>query len=479
VPTARRPHQLGALRSALDHPEPALIHVTGLRGVGKSSLVRDATEGTRTLVHRVLPLPEPRQRDALADQVERELGRFERKGPGASWDDILGRLVHEAEDAHPLAVVLDDAHRLTETRARIGPALARALVSARERGATLHVVLVGTAGALPDVSLPRHPASPPEIVPEPVVVHVPPLPLRAALPWLPGATPEDRIRAYAVFGGVPAHLRLLDPQATLETNARRLFLEAGAPLSDRGLDVLERDVQAPARYIAVLSSLATGEAHWGAVHRGVPDLTASGQVAPYLHRLEELGLLEIRRSLDAGPGSRSRRYRIVDPLVAFWFRFVLPFRHARPDPDVDDWISGVVRPSLDEHVATVFPEVCRQHMALDAMEWAGANAREVGSLWGPGYDVDVAGILTSGAAFYGRCLWGNAPADVDMLEALDTMVGETRYGFGRERRLRVVFSNGGDTAELARRAARRDDVVLVDGAALVGDGDPAGGRRGP
>jgi hypothetical protein len=302
----------------------------------------------------------------------------------------------------------------------------------------------------------------------PVEVRVPPLPLRAALPWLPGTTPADRIRAYAVFGGVPAHLRGLDTDATLWTNIRRAFLEADASLGDRGLDLLERDVQTPSRYAAILTALATGEADWATVHQGVPDLTTSGQVAPYLRRLEELGIVETRRSLDAGPRSRGRRYRIVDPLVAFWFRFVLPFRHARPDPDPTTWIADVVRVSLDAHVATVFPEICRQHMALDAMEWAGANAREHGSLWGPGYDIDAAGILSSGTAFYGRATWADGAAEPGALATLDDMVGETRYGFGRERRVRVVFSAAGFTPELTRLGARRHDVALVDAGDLVG-----------
>jgi hypothetical protein len=465
---------MGAIRAVLDRPDPALVQVTGLRGVGKSSLVRAATAGTGALVHRVAPLPEPRQREALADQVARELGPLEPPASAVSWDGIFGHLVRLASDVRPVILVLDDAHRLTEARSRVGPALAEALLSARKASAPFHVVLVGTAGGLPDVSLPRRHAPPPETLPPAEAVHVLPLSLRGALPWLPGSAPEDRILAYAVFGGVPAHLRLVDSEVTLETNVRRLFLEAGAPLADRGLDVLERDVQVPARYVAILNALATGEADWGSVHRGVPDLTTSGQVAPYLRRLEELGLVEIRRSLDAGPRSRNRRYRITDPLLAFWFRFVLPFRHVHPVPDAGDWIAGVVRRSLDGHVASVFPEICRQHMALDAMEWTGANAREWGSLWGPGYDVDTAGILTSGAAFYGRSIWGPGPVDLDALEALDTMVGETRYGFGRERRLRLVFATGGFTAELARQAARRDDVTLVDGDALVGTEEPAG-----
>lgn len=465
---ARRPRELGALRSVLDHPGPSLVHVTGPRGVGKSTLVRAATEGVRTLYHRVPPLPAPGQREALARQLERELGLPDAAGGDTGWDALLGHLPDAAADGHPLVLVLDDAHRLSESRARIGTPLARALVAAGERHVPVHVVLVGTAGALPDVSLPRRPASPPEVVPEPVAVRVPPLPLRAALPWLPGSVPEDCVRAYAVFGGIPAHLRLLDPQATLWTNIRRAFLEDGAPLADRGLDLLERDVQVPARYVAVLAALAAGEADWAAVHRGVPDLTTSGQVAPYLHRLEELGLVETRRSLDAAPRSRNRRYRIVDPAVAFWFRFVMPFRHAQPGPEAADWISEVIRPALDDHAAGVLPEICRQHMVLDAMEWAGANARECGSLWGAEYDMDVAGILASGAAFYGRSVWGGAPAALAVLEGLDAMVGETRYGFGRERRLRIVFSTGGFTTELARQAARRDDVALVDAPALVG-----------
>ncbi len=279
-----RPRELGALRSALDRRDASLIHVTGSRGVGKTTLIRTATAGLRALVHRVPPLPEPRQRTALAACIAATLEGSEADTSPPEWDDLFRRLV-AACSPHPLVLVLDDAHRLTEARARVGPALARALVAAREQGASFHVILVGAAGALPDVSLPRRPASPPEPVPVPVEVRVPPLSLRAALPWLPGTTPEERIQAYAVFGGVPAHLRILDPDATLWTNVRRTLLEPGAPLADRGMAILERDLQIPARYVAVLAALSLGEADWGIVHQGVPGLTTSGQVAPYLLRL--------------------------------------------------------------------------------------------------------------------------------------------------------------------------------------------------
>ncbi|MCG6955204.1 MAG: ATP-binding protein [Gemmatimonadetes bacterium] len=468
----RRPHEIGAIRTALDHPGPGLIQVTGPRGVGKTTLVREAVRGIQAVAHRVPPLPEPSQLLELTAQVDRETGPRESPPDTPTWDGVFDHLARLAAE-RALVLVLDDAHWLSESRSRAGQALARVLASAREGPVPFHVILVGRAGGLPPVALPGRPplGRPPEEPPTPLEVRVPPLPLRGAIPFLPGGTPEDRIRAYAVFGGVPAHLLRLDPDATLWTNVRRTFFEAGAPFNERGLDLLERDVQSPARYAAILATLSAGEADWGIVHGGVPDLTKSGQVAPYLHKLEELGLLETRRSLDATPRSRNRRYRIVDPLLAFWFRFVLPFLHGAREPDVAHWMAETVRPHLDRHVASIFPEICRRHMALDAMEWAGANARECGGLWGSDYDIDAAGILSSGATFYGKAPWGEQPAGPEILSDLDAMIAETRYGFGRESRLRIVFSAQGFAPELARQAARRHDVALVDGEALVGGED--------
>ncbi|MDP2959499.1 MAG: AAA family ATPase [Longimicrobiales bacterium] len=454
-----RTRELGSLRRAFDQPEASVIRVAGLPGVGKTRLVRQAASDFRALYHRAPPLPDPQQRAALARTLRQEL--LDAVGePTASdlpsWQELFGALVASTSEGRPLVLVVDDAHRWEESRARYGTPLQEALIRARAVSRPVHLVLIA----------PELPAAPTSGEPAGLELTVHPLPFRAASALLPGETVRDRLRAYAVFGGLPRHLVLVDPAASLGTNARRLLLTRDGALSDAPLALLERLFQTPARYAAVLAALAPGEADWGTVHAGVPDLSASGQAAPYLKRLEEVGLVEARRSLDASPRTRARRYRLRDPFLAFWFRFVLPHRHRFADASADALYAEVVRPQLDRHVASVFPQVCRDFMANDAVEVLGANARECGSLWGRGYDIPVAGVLGTGSPFYGLPVTDEEDSGGSLLPRLDAEIRETRYGFGREQRLRLLFLIREPTSALLRDAARRHDTVVVGPDAL-------------
>jgi hypothetical protein len=429
-----------------------VLEVVGPEGVGKSTLVRRAVGGFPSLAHRAPPLPDPAQRSALLHSATAGLAALgtgpPEAEPGQSWDQILSAVVRALPDrGAPLVLILDDAHRLVEARSRFQEPLAQAL-AATER---LHVVLLAPTPVIAQ----GDPLSPHTAL----RMEVGPLPFRAALPLLPGASARERLVAYAVFGGSPRHLGRLDPHVGLQANVRRSILDEGAPLSMAGIEPLERTFQAPSRYAAILRALCPGEAGWRKVHEGVPDLGTSGQLAPYMRKLESMGLVEVRQSLDAKPGTRSRRYRIRDPFHAFWFRHVLPTHHGMPG-DVIPAARGELRTTLLEHARSILPSVCRQFMSSDAMERLGHNARECGSLWGSDYEIPAAGILTSGAAFYGHVFW-NGPAVGSVLDQLDSDVRNTRYGFGRETRLRLVFSATTVSMALERQVAQRYDAEII------------------
>jgi hypothetical protein len=470
-PFIGRSRELGALRRALDAPQASLLLVTGVAGVGKTRTVRQAVGSYLAVYHRAPPVPEPFQRAALARSIQEALGArapdpapagsSHPEGSGGdvpSWDRIFSGLEASAPERRPVVLVVDDAHRWDESRARFREALATSLARARRRGLPLHVVLVA----------PEPPAQVLRDESPAVELTLHPLPFRAAIAFLPGDRAQERLRAWAVFGGTPGNLVHVDPGASLTTNLRKLVLAPDAPLADAPLALLERSFQNPTRYAAILSALASGEGDWAKVQAGVSDLSASGQAAPYLKRLEEVGLVEARRSLDASPSTRSRRYRIRDPFTAFWFRFILPHRQRFADGTAEALHADVVRPGLEAHAASLLPVACRDFMAHDAIEVLGANARECGSLWGAGYDIPVAGTLSTGAPFYGVPV--RAGGGGEALQGLDAQVRETRYGFGRERRLRLLFTQDEAPLALQREVARRHDAAVIGLDALAGLG---------
>jgi len=469
-----RQRELGTLRTQYDSPRPVRIRVTGPPGVGKTALLARSLQGLPHLHLTCPPLPDPDIRSELHRLIrgtgpEGGDGEVEGTRPGLpdpvpTWRGLIRTLRRRvARQDRAWVLVLDDAHRLTEARS----AVEEALGDGDAPGPPLHLVLAGRRPGLPKVG-PVEAAKPDAEDPmPPLELALGPLPFRAVQHRLPGREPEERLRAYGIFGGWPAHIAAADARMTPITALRRTLLDPDAPLAHRGLALLERALQTPARYAALLKVLSRGEAGWGDLHAGVRDLTSSGQVAPYVARLEAMGWVEVRRSLDADPRSRSRRYRILDPFLAFWFRFVLP-RLARLGQVDGEALLEEILPELDDHMDHVFPAVGRQFMEHDVMEFLAANARACGSLWGDGYEMPVAGILANGVPFYGSTHWSESPRTA-FLRRLDEGIRETRYGFGRELRLRVLVARAPFPRELERAAASRQDTLLVGPRELAGE----------
>lgn len=462
-----RSREIGRIRSACDTPEASLLRIGGMRGVGKSALVQKALRDFDYVIVLVPPLPDPFQRGvlrrALAEAGPVDAADAVDEAP--SWEELFTRAAAHARPGRPpFVLVLDDWHRLSESRARFERPLLTCLHRARGEHRPFHVILVGQGTAGDGSAIEDD-----ESFADSETMTVTPLPLRAARPMLPRGPARDVIRAYGVLGGIPRVLQAVDRDVTLETNIRRMTLEPGAPFSDIPAQWLERDLQTPSRYNAILGRLALGECEWGALHEAVPDLTSSGQLAPYVRRLENLGLVDVRRSLDAAPASRARRYQIADPFLAFWYRFIHPLAYSpRGSRERAEVVVRGIRRRLDVHMEAVLPLICRQHMGHDAMETLGANARELGSLWTNEHEIPVAGILTSGAAFYGTCFWRAPQRGEDPLGPLDRAARETRYGFGREHRLRILFTSTPPPRWLERAVMRGEQAMLLGPDQLVG-----------
>ena len=381
-------------------------------------------------------------------------------GPANPADDgplepVLGRLL----GGRSVWLVLEDADRLAADSA-LRRALENLWNRARASALPLHVLVHTRAAPSPaaatTLSILDADTLPP---PPPITLHD----LGTALPdW------EDHriITARAVFGADARVWRRIDPRLTLSGNIVSLLFDPDSRIFDVGARDLLRDVSKPERYGGIVRALASGAREWGEIVDRGAGLASASQLGPYMKALEESGWIRTERSLDAGPRSRRSRYVLVDDLHAFWFRCVLPVRSriVAGENRRRLW-SQAVKPLVRPFVASRITGLVRTEMV--ARPLIGWRAREIGGLWGDGYDLSVSGTLENGGTFHGVAFWDRTPPD-DTLVRMQEQMRETRYGFGRQARLRLVFAREAPDHDWVRRMARASDAFFLGPDALVG-----------
>ncbi len=454
------------LRALADEPGPLLVSVEGRLGHSPLPLVQDATGSERRVVYIPPSLTDRDNRMSLAVRL----------APLAPWvappDDWRGLFAGLAEMA-PLTLVIDRPGALADANRGFWRELGQAWNAVRASGARVHLFLSSQGFGLgdrlnapdssfwPPAARVRAPAAraPARVVRLEVGTHYD---LAAAVPRWRGA---DLLLGWSILGGLPRTWALTAGRGSPTAALRRGLLRRGQPLVDGPLALLERVVGKVNRYAAILRAVASGAEDWqqlsSRVGHGPGGVGAAG---PYLAKLRDIGLIAADRALDAAPGGRRNRYRLSDPHEALWWSALHPVRPAlltaAPQDRITIW-KARVRPALRRAVLSALPIICRNYLRFGCEPVLGARARTAGPLWGSGFDFPVAATLANGAICYGHIHPGPAPAPASILHELDRQVRTTRYGYGRQARLRLVFSLTGFERDLQRMAVRDARVWLI------------------
>lgn len=455
--TIHRPHLERLIEEGLERPGPAVLVVRGGPRTGKSTAVRGVLRSSRrSLAIRGTAGPATRHRRDFATTLRRAGIECDDE---PSWEGgvhaLLARLDLERE---PRLLVVDEVHHLHRADPDFGRALATLWSGARARALPLHLVLVSSDDALLDSLLGE--GGPLEAA-DPLTVDVDDLSTAEIRDHLPDWSPRDRFLLQACLGRSPSTLGHVEPEIRLATNLHRLVVDPEGPLHDEPVRRLERLVQRPERYAGILAALAEGARDWRSIHAANPAFASGNQLAPYLATLKKLGWLKSERSLDAPPRGRKRRYHLADPFVAFWYGVVDPLLSQLLEgaPSGAVWRSTLAGRPFARHAAAVLPRALQRVLSEAGDPLLGARARRIGGLWGEGYDLPIAATLRNGAVLYATTVWQRIATLADA-DAVHRQMRATRYGFGREARIRVVFAGAGSTEPLVRRSAR-DELLRV------------------
>ena len=394
-----RTEELARLRALFARRHRSMAVVYGRRRCGKSRLLLEALPPGPAIYYAADERESTLQRTALAAEIARHLPDFDRV-TYPEWDALLARLWAEAPSHTVLA--LDEFPALAAT----APELPSLLQKYADRPAAgPHLVLAGSSqrmmqGLILDRSAPLFGRAT-------EVLKIGPL----SCGWIQEALeipdPLAAIEAYAVWGGVPRYWELAADFPNLRSAYSALVLSPLGVLHDEPARLLLDDLRDTAQAASILSLIGQG------CHR-VSEIAGrlakpSTSLSRPLGRLLDLGL--VRRDLPFGASVRDSKrslYRISDPFLRFWFRFVEPGR-SRLESGQVDLVAREIDAGFSRHVSGVWEDLVRESVPRGRYfnrTWGPAR-----SWWGPGRDrspleIDLIAESTDGKALLlGEAKW--------------------------------------------------------------------------
>lgn len=454
--------ELDAITAWFDQQtQPRALVIHGRRRVGKSWLFKAFAHGREAdvLIGTTRALP---------DQLAGFAATLERDGERPDLPDLesLFRVLYRRARAEPRLAVIDELPNLLRVDRTLPSALLKVI---EEEAATslLKLVLTGShVGMMEELLAERQPLHD-RLQP----LRVRPLDFWHASEILGSMSPENRLIAFGLAGGMPKYLAVMAGSRNPVASLAQATLPPLSGLFNEGRAVLAQELESPATYFSLLAALASGPADYATI--AGRSHVEHNKVGRYLATLESLDLVTARYPItDPDRRGRVSRYALTDGFLRFWFRYVFPFE--------DDLATGLdpvvvleqeIKPTLADHLAPAIEDVAREWVRRSKI----GNATRVGAWWGPSLnelraknersteEIDIVGLRGRRATVVGEVRWRSGPMSVAYLGELDRFKLPALRQAGTEvaNPTIVLVSRSGFTDGLREAAAKDERIVLV------------------
>jgi hypothetical protein len=432
-----------------------LFVLYGRRRVGKTELLAHFCEGKPHVFFVADQVSEQVLRINLSKAINDAIfGIDQVSAVYNTWDDLFNTLARQAQSKR-LIVVIDEFPYLVGAHPPLASILQR-LWDQTLKNSQIMLILNGSYIGMIEETVLSYQA--PLYGRRTAQYLLEPLDFLDAQYFFQPYTPEDRLRAYAVYGGTPAYLQTIRPENSLETNILEAILERGSLLYDEVRFVLQQELREPRNYFAVLQAIASGNTRQNEIKM------AAGleSITPYLDTLQQLHLVERTVPVTETQPHKSRRglYRLKDNYLRFWFRFVFPNWSQLERGAKEIVFETAIRPEIDHFSAIVFEQACRQYFWRTGLKGQlPFMPRQIGGWWQANQEVDLV-LLGEERMMLVECKWSNQPVGTDILQELEAKSPDIIRETGIQRVDFALCSRSGFTEQVIELSQQRSDVFL-------------------
>jgi len=470
-----RSRELAAMEEWWNGGDADALLLHGRRRVGKSWLLRRFAHGKPAVILVGERLPAGAQLARFARELTSHFG-----GVTPAIADVPGLfrvLLQLAAEEQRLVIIDEFPYLLPGSESEREAMLTSVQAALEERDASkLKLVLCGSPLSVMESMLAARSGLHGRLRPLRVV----PMTLGECQAFIEEDDPLARLERYAICGGMPRTLALLGAGGGLREQVCAHVLNPNGPLFDDPRDVLEQELRHTENYFAILEVLA------GSRQMNSGDIASAsnraGKTAMWalLQTLQEMHLVERVLSYGAEPRAPGQ-YRLLDPFLRFWFRYVFPFQESlAAGLDPQDLWDGQIAPTLSTHTSWIFEDQCRRwvrsrhgKLAPTVASWSGSAGGNRADPNRGSEEIDIVGGSNRRRAhLVGECKWTSAVMDHGVLANLDDhklpALRHNKIGLAKDLRV-LLFSRSGFNVSLQNAAKERPGLELLEARQVVQD----------
>jgi hypothetical protein len=384
-----REQELNALQKVHEQisSSSCLTVVTGRRRIGKTRLIRQFCEERSNLYLFISRKSEEVLCDEFMGYIE-ELFQQRSYGRITRLIDIF-RLLFDLGEQRELIVVIDEFQELLQVNPNFFADFQN-LWDTRKHSSHLHVIVSGSVYSMMHRIFMEY--EQPLYGRADLMIKLKAFPISTLVQILREEevfSAENLLAAYIVSGAIPRYLEILrDTRSLSEDSAIDYIFSAYSVFADEGKNLLiEEFGRDYGVYFSILELIASGKTS----RVEIESILQSG-VGGHLERLEkDYSLITQYRPFNARPGSRSVKYKLDDPFLAFWFAFFYRYRSALESSNIQ-----YLKDRYQEQYSQ-FAGYWLERLFADIYMQSGEYNR-VGSYWESGFTNEIDLVAVNDAA---------------------------------------------------------------------------------
>ena len=262
---------------------------------------------------------------------------------------------------------------------------------------------------------------------------------------------------YAVTGGVPRYIEIFKNETNLYDAIEKNILDKNSFLYSEPEFLLKKEVKDIGNYFSLIKAIADGA-------RKISEIAGKLNVKQtsttfYLNTLQELDLIKREVPITEQNLAKSKKglYKINDNYIAFWFRFVYPYKDFLEIENTAYVLDVIKNKFIQNHMSYVYEDICREKLFETYMK----KIRRVGKWWNKNTEIDIVGVNDDEKfAVFAECKYKNNKVGVDVLNALMEKADIVKE-YKEYKKEYVIFSVSRFDAKLVKIARTMKNVKLM------------------